>query len=135
MPMKPIRNGKKCGRNEACPCGSEKKLKKCCKKSCHKLPRRVVLPRAIEGNPDFTEVAGSAVITHVTQLLVNNNLPAKLVYLFYQTGTVFSEYNIQFLSEAAAQTVITHINRWTSMSESEQQVWIANWRTADDDAN
>ena len=135
MPMKPIRNGNKCGRNEACPCGSNKKLKKCCKKSSHKLPRRLVLPRVIENNPDFNAVAGSEAVAHVTKLLVNNNLPPKLIYLFYQTGTVFSEYNVRFLNEAAAQTVMAHIERWSHMSEAEQNAWIEQWRSLDDDAD
>ncbi|MHA2180100.1 MAG: SEC-C metal-binding domain-containing protein [Promethearchaeota archaeon] len=30
VPSKPIRSDKRAGRNEACPCGSGKKFKKCC---------------------------------------------------------------------------------------------------------
>jgi hypothetical protein len=133
--MKPIRNGKKCGPNESCPCGSQKKLKKCCKKASHRLPRQVYPARAIASNPDFLAIAGTKVISEITQLLVNNNLPGQLVYLFYQTGTVFSEYNIRFLTEQAAQTVIGHIQRWSNMSTEQQQAWLDNWRQDYDDAD
>jgi hypothetical protein len=130
--MKPIRNGKKCGRNEACLCGSQKKSKKCCKKQTRKIPRRVIVPRALPGDTDFRQIAGSEAVEDVTRLLVNNNLPGPLVYLFYHTGSVFSEYNFQFLSEEAAARGVRILSQWQAMTEEEQSTWYYQWKEQKD---
>jgi hypothetical protein len=136
VPTKPIRNKNKCGRNEKCPCGSDKKVKKCCKMGKRVAPRMVIAPRQIPSNTDFVKLIGPELLNQLVPLLVNNNVPAQLVYLFYKTGTVFSEYNMRFLTDAVIEAASEHIREWLAMSEEAQQLWLNQWKeTTNDDAN
>ena len=123
------------GRNTPCPCGSDRKYKKCCGKTAALLTHAPVRKRRLSAAGADSGSFADCIKHGVAEALMSAGNEAKYVWAYLKIGVYITDRTAGFHLPEHRERWRTAVEEFDSLSDEEKAEFVSKFSVRDSDVN